>query len=113
MHRTVQILGEPEANSLLRRSRFRLGPRLAVLSPLLVWPVVPAWAGAPSFDLFGAFFPAWLLFGALGVLMALLARGVFVATGLDAVLRLRLFAYTAIGVMAGALGWLAFFGPAP
>jgi hypothetical protein len=67
-------------------------------------------AGAPSFELFGAFFPAWLLCGALGLLGAGAARGVFVATGLSDLLPYQLFVCTAVGVLAACLAWLLAFG---
>jgi YtcA family len=46
--------------------------------------------GAPSFALFGAYFPAWMFCAALGILAAILARAVFVATGLAHVLPFQL-----------------------
>jgi YtcA family len=63
-------------------------------------------AGAPSFSLFGAYFPAWLLCGVIGVLGAGAARGVFVATGLSDLLPYQLLVCTAIGVLAACLAWL-------
>ncbi|HEY2256108.1 MAG TPA: YtcA family lipoprotein, partial [Variovorax sp.] len=42
--------------------------------------------GAPSLALFGAYFPAWMLCALFGILMALAARTVFVASGLSDVL---------------------------
>ena len=68
---------------------------------------------APSLNLVGAFFPAWLVFGGIGMLAALLSRVAFVALGLDAILPFRLFAYTSVGVIVAGLGWLLCFGPAP
>jgi hypothetical protein len=38
--------------------------------------------GAPSFDLFGAFFPAWLLCGVIGIAAAGVARVAFISSGL-------------------------------
>jgi hypothetical protein len=67
-------------------------------------------AGAPSFDLFGAFFPAWLFCAVLGVASAGAARGVFVASGLAERLPYQLFVCTAIGLMAACLAWLIGFG---
>jgi hypothetical protein len=63
-------------------------------------------AGAPSFPLFGAFFPAWLLCGVVGLIGAAAARGAFVATGLSNLLPYQLFVCTAIGVVAACLAWL-------
>jgi hypothetical protein len=65
---------------------------------------------APSFDLFGAFFPAWLLCGVIGIAGAAVARVVFVSTGLANVLPYQLAVCTAIGVITAVLVWLVGFG---
>jgi YtcA-like protein len=65
---------------------------------------------APSFDLFGAFFPAWLLCGVAGVAGAIVARVVFVSTGLATTLPYQLAVCTAIGVITALLAWLVGFG---
>jgi hypothetical protein len=67
-------------------------------------------AGAPSFDLFGAFFPAWLLCGIIGIAGAAVARVVFVSTGLANTLPYQLAVCTAIGVITALLFWLVGFG---
>ena len=66
-------------------------------------------AGAPSFDLFGAFFPAWLLCGVIGIAGAGIARLAFVGTGLANSLPYQLAVCTAIGVIAAVLIWLVGF----
>jgi hypothetical protein len=66
--------------------------------------------GAPSFDLFGAFFPAWLLCGMVGIAGAVIARVVFVSTGLANTLPYQLAVCTAIGVIAAVFVWLVGFG---
>jgi YtcA family len=66
--------------------------------------------GAPSFDLFGAFFPAWLLCGIVGIAGAAIARAVFVSTGLANTLPYQLAVCTAIGVITALLVWLIGFG---
>jgi hypothetical protein len=65
---------------------------------------------APSFDLFGAFFPAWLLCGLIGIVGAIVARVVFVSTGLAHTLPYQLAVCTAIGVITALLVWLIGFG---
>ena len=65
--------------------------------------------GAPSFALFGAYFPAWLLCALLGVAAAVLARAGFVATGLSSALPYQLFVCIAIGFCAALLAWLFWF----
>ena len=67
-------------------------------------------AGAPSFDLFGAFFPAWLLCGVIGIAGAAIARLAFVSGGLANRLPYQLAVCTAIGVIAAVLVWLVGFG---
>jgi hypothetical protein len=66
--------------------------------------------GAPSFDLFGAFFPAWLLCGITGLACAIVARAIFVKTGLAHTLPYQLAVCTSIGAIAAVLTWLIGFG---
>jgi hypothetical protein len=66
--------------------------------------------GAPSYTLFGAFFPAWMLCAAIGIAAAIGARAVFVGTGWSAILPFQLFVCTSIGVILGLLVWLLWFG---
>jgi hypothetical protein len=67
-------------------------------------------SSAPAFDLFGAFFPAWLLCGIIGIAGAIVARVVFVNTGLANTLPYQLAVCTAIGVITTLLFWLVGFG---
>jgi YtcA family len=67
-------------------------------------------AGAPSFELFGAFFPAWLFCGLIGLVASGAARGLFVGTGLSHLVPYQLFVCVAIGVIAACLAWLLSFG---
>jgi YtcA family len=66
--------------------------------------------GAPSFVLFGAFFPAWLLCGTLGIVGAGVARAAFVASGLSNTLPYQLFVCAAVGVIVALFIWLIGFG---
>lgn len=65
--------------------------------------------GAPSFVLFGAYFPAWMLVAAIGILAAAIARGAMVATGLAETIPFQLLSCTAIGLTAAAVFWLVWF----
>jgi YtcA family len=67
-------------------------------------------AGAPSFDMFGAFFPVWLLCGVVGVAGAVIARIIFVSTGLANTLPYQLAVCIAVGLIAALLVWLVGFG---
>lgn len=66
--------------------------------------------GAPSLNMFGAFFPAWLLCAVLGIFVALGARVGFTARGLTDVLPFQLPLCTSIGVIFALLAWLIWFG---
>ncbi|MGF6260644.1 YtcA family lipoprotein [Paraburkholderia youngii] len=63
--------------------------------------------GAPSFEIFGAYFPIWLLGGVIGLLAALLAHRLFVATGWASIVPLQLSVCLAIGLMVAVLVWLS------
>ncbi|HMK91306.1 MAG TPA: YtcA family lipoprotein [Methylocystis sp.] len=67
--------------------------------------------GAPSYPIVGAFFPGWMLCAVIGIVGALAARGLFVATGLDRVLPFQLFVCSSLGVIIAGLTWILWFGP--
>jgi hypothetical protein len=84
-------------------------------SALLIFITLPALGGcashgAPSFVLFGAFFPAWMLCALIGIFGAIAARGIFVAARLDSVLPFQLFVCSSVGLVVAALTWLIWFG---
>ena len=66
--------------------------------------------GAPSLDIFGAFFPAWLLCAVLGVFVAFGARIFFTARHLTDVLPFQLSVCTSLGAIFALLVWLTCFG---
>jgi hypothetical protein len=53
--------------------------------------------GAPSFTMFGAFFPAWMFCALVGILGAVGARVTFVATGVADFLQYQLFVCVSVG----------------
>ena len=67
--------------------------------------------GAPWFSLFGAYFPGWMLCGLIGVFGAVLARAIFLAIGLDPIVRLPLLTYGSLGVIFALAAWQCEFGP--
>ncbi len=93
---------------MMTRSRTR--PASALLCLACVCLGGCSLSGAPSFDLFGAFFPAWLLCGVIGIAGAAIARVAFVGTGLSNALPYQLAVCTAIGVITAILVWLLAFG---
>ena len=81
---------------------------LAVVSITLTMAGCAA-RGAPSFVMFGAYFPAWMLFALIGVQVGAIARVVMVTTGLAQTLPFQLAICTSVGVTAGILAWLIWF----
>ena len=67
--------------------------------------------GAPSFVLFGAYFPAWMLLALIGIVAAALARVLALKTGVAAVLPFPLALCTSAGVTAAVIAWLIWFAP--
>jgi YtcA family len=65
--------------------------------------------GAPSFELFGAFFPAWMLCATVGIAGAVATRVVLTLPRLAEVIPYRLSVCTALGVIVALSVWLAFF----
>ena len=66
-------------------------------------------AGAPSLNLVGSYFPAWILCSLIGVAAGLAARAVLTVTRLAEAAAHPLIACIAIGAIAGLLAWLVFY----
>jgi hypothetical protein len=66
-------------------------------------------AGAPSFELFGAFFPAWMLCALAGIIGAAGARVVLTTPTFNKVIPYQLAVCTAVGTIVGLLAWIALF----
>ncbi len=64
----------------------------------------------PSFYLFGAYFPSWMLCLLVAVVTTLLLRVVFIWVGIDDILPFRLTAYTAIVVTIACAVLLFVYG---
>jgi hypothetical protein len=93
---------------LAERKRRRIGTGLVALPMLSLCGCSET--GAPSLDLFGAFFPAWLLCAVLGIFVALGARIFFAARNLTDVLPFQLPLCTSLGAIFALLIWLICFG---
>lgn len=66
-------------------------------------------AGAPSFELVGAYFPAWMLCALIGIIAAAGAGVVLKSPLVKDVVPLQLAVCTAIGVLVGLLVWAVTF----
>lgn len=65
--------------------------------------------GAPSFDLFGAFFPAWMLCALIGIVAAAGARAVLATPRLNETIPLQLAVCTSVGIIVALLSWMVLF----
>jgi hypothetical protein len=65
--------------------------------------------GAPSINLVGSFFPAWMLCVAIGVIGVLFLRRVFVRTGIEPHLGGLPLVYFCLWVLLTLGSWLLFF----
>ena len=72
---------------------------LTGLAPL----ALTACSSAPSLELFGAYFPVWMLCLIVGVAGAILMRAALVATGLVYTVPLQLLVCVAAGVIVGGV----------
>lgn len=64
---------------------------------------------APSLDIFGSFFPIWMLCIGTAVLLALLVRFVLVRIGLDQEIGPRAIVYPSLVTLFACAVWLVFF----
>jgi hypothetical protein len=77
--------------------------------PLTALILLTGCRGAPSINLVGSFFPAWMLCVAIGVLGVLLARRVFVRTEIETHLGAPPLVYFCLWVLVTLGSWLLFF----
>jgi hypothetical protein len=89
--------------------RWNIGLALIVASVQLALTNCSS-GGAPSFTLFGAFFPGWMFCGLSGIIGAVAARAIFVGSGLSNNLPYQLLVCTAIGIIVAILTWFVWFG---
>jgi hypothetical protein len=85
-------------NEVRRLSRFGL---------LLAVMLSTGCSRAPSFDILGSFFPAWLLCLALGVLLTAAARSLLLR--FRVVIALPVLTYPSLTALFTCALWLAFF----
>jgi len=89
-------------DSLLHRLR-----SLPVIAASTVFLQGCALHGAPSYEIFGAYFPLWLTSAVIGLVGALIAHRLFVSTGWAQTVPYQLSVCLAIGLTVAVLFWLA------
>jgi hypothetical protein len=93
-------------NPLNRRRPIRL---LTVAASCPAALMVAGCSRAPSFNLLGSFFPAWILCGVTGILLAVAARLFFVRIKLEEQLTPLILVYPCLAAFFTFTLWLLFF----
>jgi hypothetical protein len=83
--------------------------------PLGLWRIttalpVAACSSAPTMDLLGSYFPAWMLCAVLGVAAAVIIRQILAVAGISDYVVAPLLTYAALAMSATLLAWLLWFG---
>ena len=85
---------------------FRPTIRVAVAASMLL---VAGCSRAPSFNILGSFFPAWILCGVIGILLAVAVRLFFVRIKLEQQLKPLILVYPCLAAFFTFTLWLLFF----
>jgi YtcA family len=65
---------------------------------------------SPTQDLFGSYFPAWMLCAAVGIVAAIIIRQILAVAGINDYVVAPLLTYAGLAVSATLLAWLLWFG---
>jgi YtcA family len=71
---------------------------------------VGACSYSPTMDLFGSYFPAWMLCAAIGIVAAVIIRQILAMIGINDYVVAPLLTYAGLAVSATLLVWLLWFG---
>ena len=63
----------------------------------------------PQINVIGSVFPAWMLCAAIGIGVAVLARGLFLRWGVEAYLGPRALVYPSLVILVTLVLWVALF----
>ena len=63
----------------------------------------------PQINVVGSFFPAWMLCALIGIVIAVLARQVFVRVGVDPYLGPRALVYASLALLVTLVLWVTLF----
>jgi hypothetical protein len=94
-------------NALRPTMRFYRGVRLLFVSVLSI--AVEGCRQSPAIEIYGSFFPAWLLCAAAGIVLTVLARLVLQKLQWETYFSALPLVYFALPVLLTCLLWLTFF----
>jgi hypothetical protein len=63
----------------------------------------------PQINIIGSFFPSWMLCLLIGIVVALLARLLFIRTGIDPYVGPRALVYASLVILVTLVLWVSFF----
>ncbi len=63
----------------------------------------------PQVNIVGSFFPSWMLCAVIGIVVTLLARLLFIRTGVDPYLGPRALIYPSLAILVTLVLWVALF----
>ena len=63
----------------------------------------------PQINVIGSFFPSWMLCAAIGIVVAVLARRLFVMVGVDPYVGPRALVYPSLAILVTLVLWVTLF----
>jgi YtcA family len=63
----------------------------------------------PQINVIGSFFPSWMLCAAIGIVVAVMARQVFLRVGVDHYLGPRALVYPSLALLVTLVLWVTWF----
>ena len=80
------------------------------LKPVVIVMAVSGCSYSPTMDLFGSYFPAWMLCAAAGIVATVIIRQILAVAGINDYVVAPLLTYAGLAVSATLLAWLIWFG---
>ncbi len=109
----ISGLGRRNSYALGRAGRVRGGRSYCAVRGLrrvaIALPVA-ACNFSPTMDLFGSYFPAWMLCAAAGIAASVIIRQILAVAGINDYVVAPLLTYAGLAVSAALLAWLIWFG---
>ena len=63
----------------------------------------------PQINVIGSFFPSWMLCAAIGIVVAVMARWLFLRIGLDPYIGPRALVYASLAILVTLVLWVTLF----
>jgi len=91
------------------RQRFGIGMTRGVRRVAIAL-VTAGCSHAPTMNLFGSYFPAWMLCAAVGIVATVIIWWILAMAGIHEYVIAPLLTYTGLALSAALLSWLLWFG---